>query len=162
MGSLKFSMSEQLTAVWLNTVRNCTQTVAHELYSIRILLHVIMWNLHYLWIWWLTPKFSKYSSNHHHHWPQQNLLMINTCLFISFSQYMEAWNRILYPQERGFRCPYYIYTWHTAESAYVSIRAGRFYEGPFRCVSDAEDVTAPDNSSEVLSIKVHCECLGWY
>ena len=46
----------------------------------------------------------------------------------------------------------------TAESLILSIRsAGRFYDGPYRCVSDAENVTAPDNSSQELAIKVHCE-----
>lgn len=40
--------------------------------------------------------------------------------------------------------------------------AGKSSEGSYRCVSDAENVTAPDNSSQPLAFKVHCECLGWY
>ena len=39
-------------------------------------------------------------------------------------------------------------------------RAGRYFEGPYRCVSNADNVTAPDNSSDSLNFKVHCECLG--
>lgn len=161
MGSLKFSMSEQLTAVWFDMVRDCTKTVAHELYSIRILLKVIpcdyvklalplnlMVNSKVLQVFIYLTIITLNN---------KTLLMIITCCFISFSQYTESWNRI---REWGYRCPYYINTWNTEESAYISVRSGRFYEGPFRCVSNAENVTAPDNSSEVLNIKVHCECLG--
>lgn len=32
--------------------------------------------------------------------------------------------------------------------------AGRFSEGPYRCVSDSENVTAPDNVSQPLTFKV--------
>ncbi|XP_008275628.1 peroxidasin [Stegastes partitus] len=32
---------------------------------------------------------------------------------------------------------------------------GRYNEGPYRCVSDADNVTEPDNSSQPLTFKVH-------
>lgn len=36
----------------------------------------------------------------------------------------------------------------------------RFSGVPFRCVSDNENTTAPDNASEPLTFKVQCEFLG--
>lgn len=49
-----------------------------------------------------------------------------------------------------------------ADSLVLSIpHAGRYSEGPYRCVSDAENVTAANNASEELDFKVHCKFLGW-
>lgn len=48
-----------------------------------------------------------------------------------------------------------------ADSLVMSIpHAGKYFEGPYRCVSDAENVTAPNNASEPLGFKVHCKFLG--
>ncbi|KAI3361206.1 hypothetical protein L3Q82_013402 [Scortum barcoo] len=44
----------------------------------------------------------------------------------------------------------------TAEKLVLIIPyVGQYRKGPYRCVSDAENVTAPDNSSQELSFKVH-------
>lgn len=76
----------------------------------------------------------------------------------SFHQYMQTWRPI---QERSW-CYYTVQIKQTPESLVLSIpHAGSFYEGPYRCVSNAENVTEPERSSEVLAFKVHCECLGW-
>lgn len=37
--------------------------------------------------------------------------------------------------------------------------ASSYYDGSYRCVSRDTNVTAPDNSSQVVAIKVHCEYL---
>lgn len=79
-------------------------------------------------------------------------------VFLSFPlhQYMQTWRPVW---ERSW-CYYSMQIEQISDSLVLTIpRAGRYYEGPYRCVSDAENVTAPDNSSQVLAIKVHCECL---
>ncbi|XP_041799018.1 peroxidasin [Chelmon rostratus] len=74
--------------------------------------------------------------------------------FEIFSKYMQGW-RPVRSWERSW-CYYSMQIAKTADSLALFIpRAGRFFEGPYRCVSDAENVTAPDNSSQVLAIKVH-------
>lgn len=83
--------------------------------------------------------------------------MINFPLFLPYHQYMQSWRPVW---ERSW-CYYSMQIKQTTKSLVLSIpRAGKFYEGPYRCVSDAENVTAPYNSSQELAIKVHCECLG--
>lgn len=77
---------------------------------------------------------------------------ISQVRFEVFSKYMQRWRPVW---ERSW-CLYSMQIQRTEESLSLSIaHAGRFYEGPYRCVSDAENVTAPDNSSEVLDFKVH-------
>lgn len=71
--------------------------------------------------------------------------------FEVFSKYMKRWRTV----EEGFVCFYSLEIQRTEDTVSLSIYGGRYYEGPYRCVSNAENVTAPDNSSEVLSIKVH-------
>lgn len=80
------------------------------------------------------------------------------CLSVfSLHQYMQTWRPVW---ERSW-CYYSMQIEQISDSLVLTIpRAGRYYEGPYRCVSDAENVTAPDNSSQVLAIKVHCECPG--
>lgn len=83
--------------------------------------------------------------------------MISPPLCLSFHQYMQSWHPVW---ERSW-CYSSMQIEQTEKSLVLFIpRAGKFYEGAYRCVSDAENVTAPDNSSQVLAIKVHCECLG--
>ncbi|KAG8009918.1 hypothetical protein GBF38_013996 [Nibea albiflora] len=72
--------------------------------------------------------------------------------FEIFSRYMRDWHTVW---ERSW-CFYSMRIERTAESLVLTIpRAGRFSEGPYRCVSDADNVTAPDNSSQELAVKVH-------
>ncbi|XP_073341979.1 cell surface glycoprotein MUC18 [Pagrus major] len=79
-------------------------------------------------------------------------LNISQVHFEIFSKYMHTWRPVW---ERSW-CYYSMQIVQTPDSLVLTIpRAGRFYEGPYRCVSDAENVTAPDNSSQVLGIKVH-------
>ncbi|XP_040900616.1 carcinoembryonic antigen-related cell adhesion molecule 18 [Toxotes jaculatrix] len=79
-------------------------------------------------------------------------LNISQVRFEIFSKYIQSWHPVF---ERSW-CFYSMETQRTADSLVLSIpHAGRFSEGPYRCVSDAENVTAPDNSSQPLSFKVH-------
>ncbi|XP_044064675.1 uncharacterized protein si:ch211-79k12.1 [Siniperca chuatsi] len=72
--------------------------------------------------------------------------------FEVFSKYIQSWRPVW---ERSW-CSYLMQIERTAERLVLSMpHAGRFYEGPYRCVSDAENVTAPDNSSQPLAFKVH-------
>ncbi|KAF1388192.1 hypothetical protein PFLUV_G00087650 [Perca fluviatilis] len=79
-------------------------------------------------------------------------LNISQVHFEVFSKHMQSWRTVW---ERSW-CYYSMEIERTAESLLLFIpRAGSFYEGPYRCVSDNENVTAPDNSSQPLAVKVH-------
>ncbi|XP_078108588.1 cell surface glycoprotein MUC18 [Sander vitreus] len=79
-------------------------------------------------------------------------LNISEVHFEVFSKHMQSWRTVW---ERSW-CYYSMEIEQTAESLLLSIpRAGSFYEGHYRCVSDNENVTAPDNSSQPLAVKVH-------
>ncbi|TKS82346.1 Peroxidasin [Collichthys lucidus] len=72
--------------------------------------------------------------------------------FEIFYRYMQEWHPVW---ERSW-CFYSMRIEQTAESLVMTIpRARRYSEGPYRCVSNADNVTAPDNSSQELAIKVH-------
>ncbi|XP_053183934.1 carcinoembryonic antigen-related cell adhesion molecule 18 [Scomber japonicus] len=72
--------------------------------------------------------------------------------FEVFSKYMERWHVVW---ERSW-CYYSVYIEQVGDSLFLTIpRAGRYYEGPYRCVSDFDNVTAPENSSQLLEFKVH-------
>lgn len=82
--------------------------------------------------------------------------MVFIFLFLSLHQYMQSWRPIF---ERSW-CYYSMDIMRTGDSVMLTIpRAGRYSEGPFRCVSDAENVTEPDNSSLPLAFKVNCELI---
>ncbi|XP_023256850.1 hemicentin-2-like [Seriola lalandi dorsalis] len=77
---------------------------------------------------------------------------ISQVRFEIFSKYMQSWRPVF---ERSW-CYYSMDIVQTADSLVLSIpHAGRYSEGPYRCVSDAENVTAPDNSSLPLAFKVN-------
>ncbi|XP_022619995.1 uncharacterized protein LOC111235749 [Seriola dumerili] len=77
---------------------------------------------------------------------------ISQVRFEIFSKYMQSWRPVF---ERSW-CYYSMEIVRTADSLVLSIpHAGRYSEGPYRCVSDAENVTAPDNSSQPLAFKVN-------
>ncbi|XP_038566865.1 uncharacterized protein si:ch211-79k12.1 [Micropterus salmoides] len=79
-------------------------------------------------------------------------LNISQVHFEVYSKYMQGWRSVW---ERSW-CSYMMQIERTAESLVLSIsHAGRYYEGPYRCVSDAENVTAPDSISQPLDFKVH-------
>ncbi|XP_068180831.1 peroxidasin homolog isoform X2 [Antennarius striatus] len=79
-------------------------------------------------------------------------LNISQVHFEIFSTYTKSWR----PLWDRFWCRYSAQIKQTAESLVLSIpRAGKYYEGPYRCVSDAPNATAPDNSSEVFAVQVH-------
>ncbi|XP_034554650.1 uncharacterized protein si:ch211-79k12.1 [Notolabrus celidotus] len=72
--------------------------------------------------------------------------------FEVFSKYMQGWRKLW---ERSW-CFYSIQVEQTADSLVLSIpHAGRYYEGPYRCVSDAENTTVQDKFSQTLAFKVH-------
>lgn len=71
--------------------------------------------------------------------------------FEVFSKYMQSWRTVF----EGFGCFYLVEIERTEDTISLTTYGGRYYDGPYRCVSDAENVTAPDNSSEVLSFQVH-------
>nr|XP_046254696.1 neural cell adhesion molecule 2 [Scatophagus argus] len=78
-------------------------------------------------------------------------LNISQVRFEIFSKYMDGWRPVW---ERSW-CFYSMQITRTAESLVLTIpRAGRYYEGPYRCVSAAENATESDMSSPVLAIKV--------
>lgn len=75
---------------------------------------------------------------------------ISQVRFEVFSKYMQGWRQLY---ERW--CFYSLEIEQTANSLILSIpRVGKFFEGPYRCVSESENVTAPDNASEPLTFKV--------
>lgn len=75
---------------------------------------------------------------------------------------MHGWRPIMERYMERYWCFYSLKIQQLADRLVLSIpRAGRYYEGPYRCVSNDENVTEPDNSSQPLSFKVHCECVGW-
>ncbi|XP_031708392.1 CD166 antigen [Anarrhichthys ocellatus] len=86
-------------------------------------------------------------------------LNISQVHFEVFSKYMQRWRPVW---ERSW-CFYAMQIVRTADSLVLSIpHAGRFYEGPYRCVSDVENVTDAENvtetsyiSSPLLDFKVH-------
>ncbi|XP_070823258.1 B-cell receptor CD22 [Chaetodon trifascialis] len=83
---------------------------------------------------------------------QDSDLNISQVHFEIFSKYMQSWHPVW---ERSW-CLRPVQIVKTADSLVLYISSARsFYEGPYRCVSDAENVTAPDNSSQLLAIKVH-------
>lgn len=125
---------EQLIAECLNTVENFIQTP--QVNKLIIMLYILL--LDHSWYLNLYNGLSFFPSLH---------------------QYMQEWHPV---RERSW-CYYSMKIEQTAESLVMTIpRAGRYSEGPYRCVSNADNVTAPDNSSQELAIKVHCECLGWW
>lgn len=83
-------------------------------------------------------------------------LNISQVHFEIFSKYMQRWYKVWEkPWERSF-CYYRLRVLRSPETLLLSIpNAGRYNEGPYRCVSDADNVTSPGNMSETLSFKVH-------
>ncbi|XP_076594140.1 B-cell receptor CD22 [Chaetodon auriga] len=83
---------------------------------------------------------------------QDSELNVSQVHFEIFSKYMQGWHPVW---ERSW-CLRPMQIVKTADSLFLYISSARsFLEGPYRCVSDAENVTAPDNSSQLLAIKVH-------
>uniref|UniRef100_A0A3P8SCM7 Si:ch211-79k12.1 n=1 Tax=Amphiprion percula TaxID=161767 RepID=A0A3P8SCM7_AMPPE len=79
-------------------------------------------------------------------------LNISQVHFEVFSKYLQTWRSVW---ERSW-CYYSMMITQTEDSLLLTIPyAGRFYEGPYRCVSDADNVTEADNSSQPLAFKVH-------
>ncbi|XP_029361161.1 uncharacterized protein LOC115045551 [Echeneis naucrates] len=79
-------------------------------------------------------------------------LNISQVHFEIFSKYMQRWSPVF---ERSW-CYRYLEVERTPESLVLSIPvAGSYSGGPYRCVSDAENVTESDKSSKPLSFKVH-------
>ncbi|KAM9852563.1 hemicentin-2 [Aulostomus maculatus] len=66
-------------------------------------------------------------------------------------KYMSRWRQVW---ERSW-CFYWMNVERMADRIALNIpNAGRSLEGFYRCVSDADNVTAPDNSSQVLALNV--------
>ncbi|XP_020510567.1 cell surface glycoprotein MUC18 [Labrus bergylta] len=79
-------------------------------------------------------------------------LNISQVHFEVFSKYIQSWR----PVSQRSWCFHSMQVEETADSLFLSIPyAGRYYEGPYRCVSDAENVTVEDKSSLPLDFKVH-------
>ncbi|XP_060906200.1 uncharacterized protein si:ch211-79k12.1 [Labrus mixtus] len=79
-------------------------------------------------------------------------LNISQVHFEVFSKYIQSWR----PVSQRSWCFYSMQVEQTADSLVMSIPyAGRYYEGPYRCVSDADNVTVEDKSSLPLAFKVH-------
>ncbi|XP_041648869.1 uncharacterized protein si:ch211-79k12.1 [Cheilinus undulatus] len=79
-------------------------------------------------------------------------LNISQVHFEVFSKYTQMWRPVL---ER-FWCFYSMQVEQTGDSLTLSIaHTGKYYEGPYRCVSDAENVTEEDKSSQPVGFKVH-------
>ncbi|XP_034409053.1 basement membrane-specific heparan sulfate proteoglycan core protein [Cyclopterus lumpus] len=80
-------------------------------------------------------------------------LNISQVHFEVFSQYLQLWRRVW---ERSW-CYSLMRMERTAHSLVMSIpHAGKFSEGPYRCVSDGDNGTATDIiSSPLLNFKVH-------
>ncbi|XP_041844882.1 uncharacterized protein si:ch211-79k12.1 [Melanotaenia boesemani] len=84
-------------------------------------------------------------------------LNISQVHFEYFSEYMQSWRQI-WERSWGGRCLsfYSAYVEQDGEKASLLIQYPTRFSGvPFRCVSDADNVTAPDNSSQPLTFKVH-------
>ncbi|XP_074538809.1 cell surface glycoprotein MUC18 [Halichoeres trimaculatus] len=80
---------------------------------------------------------------------EQNISQVH---FEVFSKYMQSWRTVW---ERSW-CYYSMQVEQTADSLVLSIpHAGRYYEGLYRCVSDAENATVQDKISLPLAFKVH-------
>ncbi|XP_058504785.1 carcinoembryonic antigen-related cell adhesion molecule 1 [Solea solea] len=78
---------------------------------------------------------------------EQNISQVH---FEVFSRYMQSWRTVY---ERSW-CFFSMLTERKDNSLVLSIpHAARYSEGPYRCVSTAENAT--DNSSEPLAFKVH-------
>ncbi|CAN9513807.1 unnamed protein product [Ophioblennius macclurei] len=72
--------------------------------------------------------------------------------FEYFSKYMNSWRTF----SEMSRCIYRMPVERTANSLTLYIpHAGVYYEGPYRCVSDADNVTEGDNASQPLALKVN-------
>lgn len=83
-------------------------------------------------------------------------LNISQVHFEVYSKYMHGWRPIMERYMERYWCFYSLKIQQLADTLVLSIpRAGRYYEGPYRCVSNDENVTEPDNSSQPLSFKVH-------
>lgn len=79
-------------------------------------------------------------------------LNISLVHFETYSKYTKGWRPIL---ERSW-CYYSLQIKWMADSLVLTVpRAGTFYEGSYRCASDAHNSTASDNVSNELAIKVH-------
>ncbi|XP_056299966.1 uncharacterized protein si:ch211-79k12.1 [Pseudoliparis swirei] len=78
-------------------------------------------------------------------------LNISQVHFEVFSKYMQHWRTLW----EGSWC-FSMHTERTADSLVLFIpHAALFSEGPYRCVSDGENVTAADMTSPLLEFKVH-------
>ncbi|KAM7383184.1 hypothetical protein PAMP_002857 [Pampus punctatissimus] len=72
--------------------------------------------------------------------------------FEVFTRYMRGWRPIW---DRSW-CYNWMEVEQVADRLFLVIPYARKYlEGPYRCVSDSDNVTAPDNSSQSLAFKVH-------
>lgn len=79
-------------------------------------------------------------------------LNISQVRFEIFAKYMQSWRPVW---ERSW-CYYSMRIQQIEDSLILSIpHAGSYYEGPYRCVSDGENVTAEDKFSQALALKVH-------
>ncbi|XP_042345969.1 hemicentin-2 [Plectropomus leopardus] len=77
---------------------------------------------------------------------------ISQVRFEVFSQYMQSWR----PVWQRFYCFHSMPIEQTTDSLTMTIPfVQSYYEGPYRCVSDTENVTELDRSSQPLSFKVH-------
>ncbi|XP_054478083.1 hemicentin-1 isoform X2 [Anoplopoma fimbria] len=71
---------------------------------------------------------------------------------VHFEKFYRGWHPVL----EGFWCRNSATISRTPDRLLLDIPyVSSNYEGPYRCVSDAENVTAPDNSSLPLTFKVH-------
>ncbi|XP_071324706.1 cell surface glycoprotein MUC18 [Trachinotus anak] len=83
-------------------------------------------------------------------------LNISQVHFEIFSKYMQTWHPVVDLDFRSWCFSRREVELLTGDGLVLSIpHAGRYSEGPYRCVSDAENVTAPDNASQPLAFKVH-------
>ncbi|KAM7421227.1 hypothetical protein PAMA_015397 [Pampus argenteus] len=72
--------------------------------------------------------------------------------FEMFTRYMRGWR----PVWEGSWCYYSMEVEQVDNSLVLVIPYVRkYFEGPYRCVSNSDNVTAPDNSSQPLAFKVH-------
>ncbi|XP_034730777.1 uncharacterized protein si:ch211-79k12.1 isoform X2 [Etheostoma cragini] len=82
-------------------------------------------------------------------------LNISQVHFEVFSKHMQSWTTV-WERSWCFAGVRSMEVARTAERLLLDIsRAGSFNEGPYRCVSNNENVTAPHNSSQPLAVKVH-------
>ncbi|XP_068616511.1 immunoglobulin superfamily DCC subclass member 4 [Brachionichthys hirsutus] len=79
-------------------------------------------------------------------------LNVSRVHFEMFSTYSSSWRPL---RERSW-CRNRVQIKQTTGSLVLSIpKAGQYDEGPYRCVSDAPNATAPDFSSQEFIVKVH-------